>query len=222
MNDYGLSKNRRRFRFRVSLRAWFALMLVIGAIIGWYSSQTRRAMIQHEAVQRIRELGGHATFAYQLAANGRKIAAPSPPAILRPWTGDIVMSDVVKVSWHAPLAGAQDTQPLSALRRLQDLRLNMRRITDDGIRPVASLTQLRRLDLWCAQLTDRALSHVAGLHELRVLDLSSTQVTDQGLEQLNGLEKLEVLKVRNTQVTLQGASRLKAALPNCKILGVGR
>ena len=214
------NKDRQWLRFRFSLRALLLVTLLIGCGISWCVSRTRLAMRQQEAVVQIRQLGGHATFEYQLDSTRRSQDPPMPPEYLRWLTGNVVMSDVIKVSWHAPDAGAGDTQVLSDLPRLNDLRLNMRQLTDDGIRPVATLTQLRRLDLCCSQITDHALPYLAGLRQLRTLDLYSTQVTDEGLEHLRGLKNLEQVKLRGTNVTHQGAARLQAALPNCEILGV--
>jgi len=214
------NKDRRSLRFRFSLRALFLVTLLIGCGISWCVSQTRLAMRQQKAVERIRQLGGHATFEYQVDSTRSNVDPPMPPEYLRWLTGNVVMSDVIEVSWHAPHAGAGETRILSDLPRLKDLRLNMRQLTDDGIRPVATLTQLRRLDLWCSQITDEALPHLAGLRQLRTLDLYSTQVTDEGLKHLHGLKSLEELKLRGTNVTQQGASRLRKALPNCEILGV--
>lgn len=113
-----------------------------------------------------------------------------PPKHLRWLTGHVVMSDVVRVSWHDSRAGVWDTQVLADLPRLNDLRLNMRQLGDDGIRPLATLTQLRWLDLWCSQLTGQAMPHLAGLHQLQTLDLCSTQVTDEGLRHLHWLTNL--------------------------------
>ena len=213
-------KDRRCVGFRFSLRALFLVTLVIGCGISWYVSQTRLAMRQQTAVERIRQLGGHATYEYQVDSTRRSRHAPMPPEFLRWLTGNVVMSDVIKVSWHAPHPGAGDTRVLSDLPTLTDLRLNMRQLPDEGIRPVATLTQLRRLDLWCSQITDHALSHLAGLHQLQTLDLYSTQVTDEGLRHLQGLRNLKQLKLRRTNVTCQGAATLQKELPNCEILGV--
>jgi hypothetical protein len=177
-------------------------------------------MRQREAVERVRQSGGHATFEYEQDSTSRHLTAPMPPEFLRWLTGNAVMSDVIKVSWHSPHAGAVETQVLSNLTKLKDLRLNLGQLTDDGIRPVGMLTELRRLDIWCGQITDQAMPHLSALRQLRTLDLYSTQVTDAGLEHLRELQSLEVLKLRGTNVTPQGVAKLKAALPNCKVLGV--
>ena len=213
-------KDRRWFRLHFSLRALFLVSLFVACGISWFVSQTRIAMRQQSAVQQIRELGGHATFEYQLDATRRSVDPPMPPVFVRKLTGSVVMSDVIKVSLHAPHAGDGDMDVLSDLTRLKDLRLNMRQITDDGIFPVETLTHLRRLDLWCTKITDEALPRLAGLRQLRKLDLYSTQVTDEGLRHLRGLTKLEELNLRDTNVTHQGAAMLQEALPNCTILGV--
>ena len=183
--------------------------------LSWYSSRTRQMLRQQHAVEQIRKLGGHATYAHQIEGN----PPPMPPPYLRRITGDVVMSNAVKVSWHAVHASDDDIVALADLSKLNDLRLNSTRLSDDAIEPLSQLTELRRLDLWCSGVTDRSMPHLSKLHQLRRLSLYSTQVTDEGLKFLGGLRNLKELNLRDTNVTRAGVEWLQDKLPDCKISG---
>ena len=51
-----------------------------------------------------------------------------------------------------------------------------------------------------------------------VLNLYGTAITDAGLEKLSGLKSLESLYLWQTQTTEEGIDKLRASLPNCKIV----
>lgn len=210
-----LLTSKHRWPLRFSLRALLLLFLLICCGTGWFASKTRFYLQQQSAVLTVRELGGHATYESEASRD-----PPMPPALLTRIIGDAVMSDVVKVSLHAPRAVDGDIDDLSCLKKTRDLRLNARGLTDDGICWIPKLNDLRRLDLWCPNVTDQAMPYLADLTELRQLDLYSTQISDDGLEHLRGLKNLTDLNVRDTNVTIQGAASLQRALPNCKIRGV--
>lgn len=212
--------NRRSIGVRFSIRTLLLAMLLLGLLCSWFVSQTRRAMRQQAAVNRVRQLGGNVTYEYQSDPARRGQPPPTPSPALQRFTGLVVLSDVVKVTWQATHANDADAAALADLPQLRDLRLNTSRFSDQATRSLSHLKRLRRLDLWCSQLTDRTLPHLSNLSELRQLDLYSTQVSDKGLHHLYGLKNLKELKLRDTRVTAVGAAKLQAALPNCKILGV--
>lgn len=193
------------------------LVLVIACCgLAWWSSQTRLMSRQQSAVLQIRKLGGNASYAHQL--NGKSPAKTS--AILQCVLGNVVMSPVVKVSWHAVHASDEDAGVLVDLPYLTDLRLNSTRLSDAGMQPLTQLSGLQRLDLWCSQITDQTMPHLSKMHRLQRLSLFSTQVTDEGLRFLETLHHLEELNLRGTNVTLRGVEELQRKLPNCKISGV--
>jgi len=51
-----------------------------------------------------------------------------------------------------------------------------------------------------------------------VLNIYGTAVTDAGLEKLNDMKTLESLYLWQTKTTPEGIEKLKASLPNCKIV----
>ena len=72
-----------------------------------------------------------------------------PPAFVQRFTGPVVLSDVVKVTWQATRANDEDVLAVGQLSTLVDLRLSSDRLTDRATEKFANLQQLRRLDLWC-------------------------------------------------------------------------
>ncbi len=67
------------------------------------------------------------------------------------------------------------------------------------------------------KIGDKELEYVKEFRWLRHLDLANTKVTDKGLEFLAGLKHLEDLSLEGANVTEDGVTRLRRALPNCKI-----
>jgi hypothetical protein len=54
---------------------------------------------------------------------------------------------------------------------------------------------------------------------LEALDLTGTNVTDKGLRHLEHMSNLQILALTDCpNITDAGVSRLRKALPNCKIL----
>ncbi len=62
-----------------------------------------------------------------------------------------------------------------------------------------------------------SLKGIGAFKALQKLNLSYTKVTDAGLKHLAGLKALQRLGLYSTNVTDAGVSRLKRALPNCRI-----
>jgi hypothetical protein len=204
---------RRRLKIRFSLRGLLLAVLLLGCGLGWLVSELRQAKQRRETVSKIRNVRGHATYDYQVHPEADWIL----PRLLRAWIGEGFLSRVEKVSIHNARDG--DLESVRNLRSLNDLRLNSRYVTDAGLSCLGALESLERLDLWCSQVTDDGLRHIRGLRKLSVLDLYGTRITDAGLLDLQCMTNLRVLKVRDTQVTSAGVTRLRAALPNCDVVG---
>lgn len=211
---------RRRWKVRFSLRSLLVATLVFGCGLGWSVSEMRRAKRQQEAVAHIRSVRGHATYDYQINAAGesRTNRHPPGPAFFRSLVGDDFLCHVQRVSIHH--ARDRDLQAVGQLSQLNDLRLNTRYVTDEGVSHLRGLRNLEHLDLWCNQVTDQGLQHISDLERLATLSIYGTQVSDAGLVHLRGLKNLRVLKVRDTQVTAAGAASLEELLPDCEISGV--
>ncbi len=85
------------------------------------------------------------------------------------------------------------------------------------LKGIGAFKALEELNLNGTEVTGTGLKHLAGLKALQKLDLYDTKVTDAGLKHLAGLKALKSLSLYYTKVTDAGVSRLKRALPNCRI-----
>lgn len=111
-------------------------------------------------------------------------------------------------------AGMAHLATLSGLERLQLAGLNV----DAGLEHLAELEHLTSLSLHASKVTDAGLEHVGQLRNLQGLDVGHTAVTDAGLAHLSGLSRLRILKLWEAQVTPEGVERLRAQLPDCRIV----
>lgn len=107
---------------------------------------------------------------------------------------------------------------LKELPTLQQLRLNGVKITDAGLEHLTHLPSLHLLELAGTPITDAGMKHVHKMNNLTWLMLSGTKVSDAGLDELHGLAGLRTLWLERTKVTEAGVAKLKAALPNCKVV----
>jgi hypothetical protein len=108
---------------------------------------------------------------------------------------------------------------IAGLPQLQYLHLNGHQVTDAGLVYIAGLTRLQYLNLDGQQVTDAGLAHIAGLSQLEGMWLDNTQVTDAGLAHIAAFTQLKELSLIGTKVTDAGVSKLRKALPNCRITG---
>jgi hypothetical protein len=150
------------------------------------------------------------------------------------WLGDVQL-------------GVPEVKALAAMPRLRDLKLfkcqlatdalkelarspqlkslvvyDCRGVTDEGVKQLSSLKGLQSLDLCNTAVTDSTLAELAGWPNLRSLELNGTAITNAGLEELvkSTRSALQYLSLSNCdRVTVDGIRRLKAALPECKIVG---
>ncbi len=111
--------------------------------------------------------------------------------------------------------GLAELAPLTNLTRLDLVRT---RVTDGGVEAIAALRNLTKLNLDYTSVTDKGLKALASLTKLTELKLDSATVTDAGLDPLTGLAGLRLLNLYHTLVTDAGFRKLKAALPECKIV----
>ena len=187
---------RRWFQFR--LRTLMVFVTLCAVACSWFAVKLQQARRQREAVEAIREAGGHVTYDYEIDADGSRIQSPEPPgpAWLRKTLGVDFFSDVRCVYFYALWSG----------------------FGDDGMEHLKELPSLQELYLSHTQVGDAGLEHLKGLTSLKWLRLSNTKVSNAGLEHLRGLTSLRELRLYDTQVTDAGIYELKKALPNCIII----
>ena len=123
------------------------------------------------------------------------------------------LGNLTRLQWlYLTKTKVSDFTPLANLTDLQSLNLMETRISD--LTPLSNLTGLQHLDLDGTLVSD--LSPLANLTELQHLDLDGTPVSD--LTPLANLTKLQSLDLTGTGITENEVSKLRDALPHCRIL----
>jgi hypothetical protein len=110
-------------------------------------------------------------------------------------------------------------QNLEAMPNLEGLYLSRTRITDRGLVHLQNLVRLEILNLWETKIADEGVVHLRGLKNLKYLGLAHTDISDDSVEPLVEIQSLTVLEVLGTKITREGVRKLRAALPNARVLG---
>jgi hypothetical protein len=124
---------------------------------------------------------------------------------------------------------------------LKLLRLNWSLVTNDGLLHIERLPELAMLYLTGTAVSDEVASHIKALKSLKALQLSHTGITDSGLASLEGFadlthlgldgtvitdksipvvtsfKSLKYLNISDSNMTKAGISRLRKALPDCRV-----
>jgi len=148
------SKPRRRW-LRFSLRTLLVLMLLFGAVFGWFAREVQQARAHREAVKAIEKLGGGVTL------------VPASGGMMR-----------TAVGGAGKLLGEDLSYDVSAVL------FSETQVTDAGLEYLQALTKLEWLDLDSTLVSDAGLVHLTGLTKLQTLYLGNTQVTGAGVNEL--------------------------------------
>src|SRR5438067_11575517 len=114
-----------RKRFRLSVRVWLILVLLLGGGLGWI---VRAARVQREAVAAIRKAGGHVAYNWEWKnghwlLSGGKPLAPNAPRWLVHTLGIDFFGHVALVSISLPDDPDEVFTHIGQLEGLEDLIL---------------------------------------------------------------------------------------------------
>ena len=82
----------------------------------------------------------------------------------------------------------------------------------------ASLPDLTELVITHSPMTSTTMSHIGNLHFLTSLHLQNTAIDDSAISDILKLTNLTDLNIRGTKISPEGCERIRAELPNCKVL----
>jgi Leucine-rich repeat (LRR) protein len=99
---------------------------------------------------------------------------------------------------------------LRHFRKLQELHVVARDLTDEQLAPLAEMIGLELLTIQGDQFTGQGLKALRPLSRLKQLSLSGANLTDVGLVHLGGLQQLDRLDLTSSRITGQGLAQLKA------------
>ncbi len=112
-------------------------------------------------------------------------------------------------------AGLESLEGWSALRQLV---LDGDAIRGSGLMHLQKLAELTELRLGSRKLTELFLLELGGLKKLERLSLADSTLTDEGALHLASVTHLKELDLSHTQVTTASVAKLKASLPQCRIV----
>ncbi|MBI1249642.1 hypothetical protein GC197_17595 [bacterium] len=95
------------------------------------------------------------------------------------------------------------------------------RFTDAAVDPVVKLSTLKILSLARTDIGDESVKKLPVLTNLEILFLLGTNITDASVEPLSQMKSLKELYVEETAITPEGVAKLRAALPDTKIMSSG-
>jgi formylglycine-generating enzyme required for sulfatase activity len=110
---------------------------------------------------------------------------------------------------------------VKGLKELELLGLHGTEVTDAGFVHLKDLGQLKTLELAGTAVTGAGFEHLRVLPRLDTLVLHDSELDDAGLRYVSGLQELTLLNLSRTRVTGDAITKLRAALPNCRIIWDG-
>ncbi len=212
-------RDRRRRRFRYSLRTLLLLVAIVGV---WLGLVVNRARQQQSAIKEIQALGGWVYYDYQLVEGNLQPvldATSGVPEWLLESIGPDYFHDVVIVNMvYKDGPDREDNQRftddvkkhLAAFPKLQRLLVANGQCTDDLVQEAAGLRHLTLLCMWnAAGVTDAGVAHLANHPTLTYLHLEFSQITEDSLRIFGTLPQIEHLSLQDTRVTDVGLAHLR-------------
>ncbi len=193
-----------------SLRSLLLAMFVCSVVLGVWSKYLQPFAYQKAAMKVITDAG--ATV---------RIEAARGPA-WQSWLVDRIIGPnaftyITAADFQLSSADDAILQQVRYLPYLQELNIDGRPITVDGIRLILSASQLKSLSMRHTPCTDEFMPVIAQFPSLETLAITGTKVTDRGLANLHSTTNLREVYARWTPITATGASNLQRTNPTCKV-----
>jgi len=219
MDDQVITPQRPRRRFKLTLRLTMALILILGAGLGWV---VHRARVQREAVKTVLKGSGMVGYNGQIYGMGPKKVATRPigPLWLRKALGPDVYDSVTSVGFGfgSPLKMTDETfRAIGRLDRVEGLSLQGAHFSGVSREAMAEIRTLDRLIGVVVQGGADPAGMIAGLEgkaQLKSVFMPGANPTDADMAILAHLTWLdELLLDGRDNLTQRGFDRL-AALKN--------
>ncbi len=178
-----------RLWFRLSLRTWMVLIVVIAVPIGWLARQIHT---QRQAIAAVVAAGGTIGFIYHWQddpATGMKRTEPAAPRWLRRWLGDELFQSVYSVTYDN-VTTPDALVGLAAFDRLEVLSLeessDPSRLFPVEVdwRPVQGLQNLHSVGVHGRLASDRALGEFGRVAAIEYLWIDRAPATAAGFARL--------------------------------------
>jgi len=113
---------------------------------------------------------------------------------------------------------ADGLKPLSNLKRLSTLTLDMMEIDASTIVSLSDILSLRTLSLKETSLTNKGVEQLINIKQVTELLLDDTPIDNDCVKHLSAMKHLTKLSITGTKITSAGADRLRMRLPTCELI----
>jgi hypothetical protein len=227
---------RLRSRFQYSLRLFIFAIIVIAIVVGWFAERVRQS---HFLALQLRRNG--ATYQYEVQRQ-RSV-------LLQPWLFGGVksrpssrlldlqcqlpefFSHIAEVNFPPGPIASEVRDLLPRIRGAWLLNVEDTDFDDEDLAKLTCISSLQHLQCRNTKITDKGAQYIAKFRELQTLDVRRTAISESGLMEFVRLNKLETLQVgatderppddppRQELITCASLVRLRAALPQCSVVG---
>jgi hypothetical protein len=205
-------------RPRIAWRVAIGVLLVLGMAGGYWSMGRQKARKQHEAIQRLSELGGRVYLEYEW--NGvEPVEGGEPPEArwVRRLLGDAMFDRAVAVDLRDVRDPEAAVAQLKWLPYIQHLDGRNHQWSTAQVARIGRLRSLVSLDLSGTGLSDEGVRQLRNLGQLQTLRLAENPITNACVPDLVPLKRLRLLDVSDTRLGVDGLRRLRNALPECDV-----
>lgn len=163
----------------------------------WYF-QTRKL---RQAIDQIKSLSGRVNF------------VPEFPSLTFSWLHSKTTLDL-----SGSMLNDTNLPNVSALPKLESLRIASTEITDQAARTISKCRYLKSLDISDTELGDQSITWISKLPRLETLIASQTTITDNCIELLLDTSKLRKFECADTAISAQGLKQLDNLRPEMDIV----
>ena len=182
----------RRLVFRISLRALFVLVLLIGCLLGWVRSISRT---QREIVAAVEKAGG--SVVYDLKSNTLgNVASQYCPGWLVKLLGDDFFWNVTTISDGGGKGLDDETlEKIGQLKSLECLWLASTQLSDRGLSHLIRLKDFKTFCFNGSDLSGKGLANLSKMTQLEMLEIHGGRFSDDDLRVLSSLESMRSLEL---------------------------
>ena len=111
-----------------------------------------------------------------------------------------------------------DLPNLSALPRLESLRIASTAVTDQSAQLLSRCRYLKSLDISDTKIGDESIAKISKLPHLETLIASQTQITDNCIVSISDMPQLRKFECTETEISPEGLQQLEEIAPQVKFV----
>jgi hypothetical protein len=173
-------------------------------------------MTTQEVIDKIRALGGRASYGLKGEEGGIQIVSLEKTAIADKDLIDLqlkVFVHLAKLDVSSTMLTDKGVEAIAALGTIRFLYINHTAITNESLKAIKRLKILERLSVTHTGITDAGMGFLVSCDNLKEIDLSNTAITKAGILKICILKKLVKVRIVNTGVGQSDVEELGQRYP---------